>query len=338
MKEYLIGPGEEGIKLYKQLVKILDNAGSAFIYKMLRKKNITLNDKKATGSEHLIAGDVIKIYLSDETFRKFSSGVRPGKLGGLSDLEKKYNIKDMIVHEDDDILILNKPPGLLSQKAQARDVSINELCLDYLYRKGEITDASMKIFKPSVCNRLDRNTSGLMVFAKNYKAASLFAAALKDRTIYKYYLCIVKGRIDKEGVAAAYLEKDKKLNTVRISDVKTDGAGGIRTAYRPLAYNYEYSLLEVDLITGRSHQIRAQMAHLKHPLLGDSKYGDERLNVMLRSCYKINRQVLHAYKLVVPSYEDNDISGYAGTYLAPVPGDMEALIRELFDMDVKDIV
>ena len=337
MKEYLIGPSDEGIRLDKQLSKILDNAGNGFIYKMLRKKNITVNDKKATGNEHLKAGDMIRIYLSDETFEKFSSAGKAVRIAGVPDESSIIRINDIIIHEDNDILILNKPAGILSQKADASDFSINELCLSYLMKKGEITDESLKLFKPSVCNRLDRNTSGIIVFAKTYKAAALFASALKDRTIHKYYLCLVRGRIDKEDKSNAFLIKDEKSNTVKVTDEESKGASLISTAFRPLARNDEYTLLEVDLITGKSHQIRAQMAYLDHPLLGDYKYGDRHLNDMLKSRFKVSSQALHAYKLVIPSYDDNEISRFAGTYRAEPPENMKDLIMELLDIDIKDI-
>lgn len=337
MKEYLIGSSDEGIRLDKQLSKILDNAGNGFIYKMLRKKNITVNDKKASGSEHLKTGDVIKIYLSDETFEKFSTTGKADRIAKIRDEDINVRIKDIIIHEDDEILILNKPSGLLSQKADDGDLSINELCLDYLLNKGEITDESLKLFKPSVCNRLDRNTSGIILFAKTYKAAALFAAALKDRTIHKYYLCLVKGRIDKEGMMSAFLSKDEHSNKVKVSDEEGRGAARISTAFRPIAFNEEYTLLEVELITGKSHQIRAQMAYLGHPLIGDYKYGDRQLNDMLKSRFKVSSQALHAYKLMIPSYDDNGISRFAGTYRAEPPEDMKGLIRGLLDIDIRNI-
>ena len=338
MKEYLIGPSDEGIRLDKQLSKILDNAGNGFIYKMLRKKNITLNDKKAGGSEHLKAGDVIKIYLSDETFEKFSRGGKAEKIVRVGDEDNIIVIKDIIIHEDDDILILNKPSGLLSQKADVSDLSINELCLNYLLDKGELSDDSLNLFKPSICNRLDRNTSGIIVFAKTYKAAALFAGALKDRTIHKYYLCLVKGRIDKEGKSNAFLIKDEKSNKVKVSDEESDRAAGICTAFRPLAFTDEYTLLEVDLITGKSHQIRAQMAYLGHPLIGDYKYGDRKLNDYLKSRFKVSSQALHAYKIVIPEQENDGISMYSGTYIAQPPEDMQILISRLLHTDIKDIL
>ena len=338
MKEYRIGPQDEGIRLDKQLNKILDSAGTGFIYKMLRKKNITLNDKKALGSEHLKSGDIIKIFLADETFDKFSSGDKAGKLDDIKDAPGgDLSINDRIIYEDDDILIFDKPAGLLSQKAGAGDISVNELCLKYLKDKGEITNESLKLFKPSVCNRLDRNTSGLIIFAKTYKVAALFSSALKERTIHKFYLCIVKGRLDEEGRAAAYLKKDEKSNMVRLFDKPVDGASAIETVYRPLAATDGYTLLEVELITGKSHQIKAQMAHLGHPLIGDYKYGDRHLNDELKERFGTCSQALHAYKLVIPGDTDTDLSAYSGTYTAPPPKDMEELIKGLLDFDIRNI-
>lgn len=335
MKEYTIGAGEEGIRLDKQLLKILNTAGTGFIYKMLRKKNITLNDKKASGNEHLKAGDIIKVYLSDETFRKFSTD-KSLDLIAVNDNKENKSITDRIVYEDDDIILVNKPAGLLSQKARSEDISLNDLCLSYLIRKGEVNDASLKLFKPSICNRLDRNTSGLVIFAKNYKAAALFSTAIKDRTIRKYYLCPVKGRIDKESTVSAYLSKDEKSNKVSMSDVPLKGSSKVSTAYKPLRYNDKYTLLLVELITGKSHQIRAQMSYLGHPLIGDHKYGDKELNDKIKLCYGINSQALHAYKLIIPK-DSGELGKYAGTYKAGLPKDMEKLIKDLFNIDIREI-
>ena len=331
MKKFIIGPSEEGIRLDKQLKKILNNAGSGFVYKMLRKKNITLNNRKAEGNEHLKKGDVIKIFLSDETFDKFSadSYQKIGSRGSLYGSDPDFCHR--IIYEDSNILMYDKPVGILSQKADKDDISVNEICLSYLMDKGEISGESLRVFKPSVCNRLDRNTSGLIIFAKNYKAAALFSRALKDRLIHKYYLCMVKGRIDKEGEAGAYLVKDERTNRVSVSDKQKSDSSSVSIAYRPLKYNDDYSLLEVELITGKSHQIRAQMAHLDHPLLGDYKYGDRKLNDSLKERFDAGSQLLHSHKLVIPSGIDPDLEPYAGTYTAPVPKAVEDMVSGLFE-------
>lgn len=330
MKEYIIGPGEEGIRLDKQLFKILDNAGSGFIYKMLRKKNITLNDKKASGNEHLNRDDVIKIYLSDETFDKFTKATPR-----IEVLDASREIKDLIIYEDEGLIILNKPAGLLSQKAKAGDISINEMCLSYLVNKGELTDEKLKLFKPSVCNRLDRNTSGIIIFAKNHNMAAAVGNALSKRQIHKYYLSLVSGIVDKEDDVISYLSKDEGSNTVKIFDEAGDGRVKIHTAYRPLGNKDGVTLLEVDLITGKSHQIRAQMAALIHPLVGDLKYGDKSVNEIYKKKYGLKAQFLHAYKLSIPAGTEGPLSYLSGeVFIAPPSGIIKDIMDELFNPDI----
>ena len=333
MKEFPIGTNEEGIRLDKQLKKILNNASSGFIYKMLRKKNITLNDKKAAGDEHLKSGDIIKIYLSDETFDRFSARETGDD---IPDVSMAGDLSGLIIYEDDDVIFLNKPAGLLSQKASKDDISVNELCISYLKDKGELNDDKLKVFKPSVCNRLDRNTSGLIIFAKNYRTAAAFSRSLKERLIQKYYLCIVSGRIDKAGEGSAYLNKDERTNRVTVRDKGKENDHEIRTAYKPLYTNGEYSLLLIDLITGKPHQIRAQMAAMGHPLLGDYKYGNRKLNDAIKNKFGLKAQLLHAYRLVIPG-DNEDLKDLAGTYTAPPPDNMDKIISGLLKRDLKSL-
>ncbi len=320
MREFVISKDEQGVRLDKQLLKILNNSGSGFIYRMLRKKNITLNDARASGSERLKSGDVIKIYFSEDTFNRLSSKRVSEEIQGYSLPAKKYETEKLIIYEDDNFMILNKPSGLLSQKAGKDDFSLNELCIGYLMDKGLLSSESLLMFKPSVCNRLDRNTSGIVIFACNYAAARTINEALYQRTIHKYYLCIVKGAIKKEGSKKGFLIKDEKTNSVVI-DEKNGGEGRqIETAYRPLVYNNDNTLLEVELITGRSHQIRAQMASIGHPLLGDNKYGDKVLNRKYHDVLQGTSQLLHAYKLVIPEDAEGVLKEVAGTvFKAPLP-------------------
>ncbi len=320
MREFVISKDEQGVRLDKQLLKILNNSGSGFIYKMLRKKNITLNDARALGSERLKCGDVIRIYFSDDTFNRLSSPKVSEEIQGCCLPSGKYETEKLIIYEDGNFMILNKPSGLLSQKAGKDDFSLNELCIEYLIDKGVISSESLLMFKPSICNRLDRNTSGIVIFACNYAAARTINEALYQRTIHKYYLCIVKGTVKKEGSKKGFLIKDGKSNSVVIDE--RDGGEGrqIETAYRPLVYNDEHTLLEVELITGRSHQIRAQMASIGHPLLGDNKYGDKALNRKYHDVLRGTSQLLHAYKLVIPGDAEGVLKAVAGTvFKAPLP-------------------
>ena len=328
MKEFVITEKEQGIRLDKQLLKILNLAGTGFIYKMLRKKNITLNGKKAEGNERLVHGDVIRIYLSDETFDKFSAEKYPvinTEQGNKTDNDELPEISSMIVFEDERLLLINKPAGILSQKAAADDISVNELCLDHLIMKGELTSESIKIFKPSVCNRLDRNTSGLIIFGKDYRTATAVNAALKDRTIHKYYLCIAEGSMGSGGRHIGYLSKDKKTNKVKVYSEPSEGTVRIETYIKPLENTPEHTLAQIDLITGRSHQIRAQLAELGHPLLGDRKYGGRG-----NSGY-----FLHAYKLSIPRDTEGELKYLAGrTFTAEPPAGMGSIIRDLFKVDI----
>ena len=335
MKEFVISDKGQGIRLDKQLMKILNNAGSGFVYKMLRKKNITLNGHKAEGNEHLKAGDIIRIYLADDTFNKFSSDkLNEGNVKGQN--KKDFpDIGEITVYEDDKLLLLNKPAGILSQKAEAGDISINELCLDHLIKKNELTADRLKIFKPSVCNRLDRNTSGLIIFAKDYSMAAAVNTALKERTIHKYYLCIAEGRIAEEGRYTGYLTKDREKNRVNVSEAPVPGAAKIETVIRPIKVSQSYSLLEILLVTGRSHQIRAQLAKLGHPLLGDVKYGSTVKQSVYNKQEKRAFQQLHAYKLSIPGDMEGVLGYLAGRdFYAKVPDEMGAVIKKIFGVDI----
>lgn len=304
MKQINITKQEAGTSLVKVLNKYLKAAPDSFLYKMLRKKNITLNGKKATGKEKITEGDVIRIFLSDETYEKFSGEPQQLKreydsfsfLLMLAD-EKTYE-KLPVIYEDEDILVANKPKNLLSQKAKDTDVSANELFLAYLISKGELTRESYTVLKPSVANRLDRNTTGLLLFGKTMAGLQMLSKALKDRSLRKYYICLVKGRIDQSMDVEGYLYKDEVSNKVTITKEPKEGSFYIKTSYEPISSNGVITRLRVHLITGRSHQIRAHLAYLGHPILGDTKYGDNRLNRSLKQRYGIDSQLLHAHEMI----------------------------------------
>ncbi len=295
MRQLTVHKNDENQRLDKYLKKYLKEAPGSFIYKMLRKKNIVLNGKKADGTEKLNAGDEIKLFFAEETLDKFT--------GKTSD-EKKLSFprkKLEILYEDTDLLILNKPAGELSQKADAKDVSMNEYALGYLLESGAVTEESLNVYKPSICNRLDRNTSGILIVAKTYQAAREFGEALQKRTIRKYYRCIVKGQVKKAETIDGYLLKDEKTNKVQIFHQKTDNASEIHTAYCPLKTENGLTLLEVHLITGRTHQIRAHLSSIGHSILGDPKYGDKKL----AEKYHVKYQLLHACRLELDGFSGN---------------------------------
>ena len=302
MKQIIAGKNEDGQRLDRVLTRLLPNAGKGFIFKMLRKKNIVLNGKKAEGSERLTLGDEIKLFFSDETYEIMTSGSK----SDLSLLSEDSIIRKLIVYEDDDVIILNKPKGVLSQKAAESDISLNEMLISYMLEKGEIDEEQLKTFRPSMCNRLDRNTSGLICGGKTLKGLWGLSEMFRSRELGKYYLCIVKGRVEKQEHIEGYLEKDEKTNKVSLysKDIifEKDNRQGspIATEYRPIAYGDGCTLLEVKLLTGKTHQIRAHLASVGHPIAGDVKYGDERFNRTVRDKHKVKSQMLFAYRMVFP--------------------------------------
>ena len=303
MKLITVHKQEEGQRLVKLLGAYLKEAPNSFFYKMLRKKNITLNGKKADGTEKLKCGDEIRLFLSDETYEKFAGKVQPK--------EKFPTAKLNIVYEDSNVIFINKPAGMLSQKSVPSDVSLNEYLLGYLEKSGQWKQEESKAFRPSVCNRLDRNTSGMVICGKSMAGLQQMAALLKDRSLHKYYLCLVKGVMTESQHLEGYLLKDENSNQVKIFQKETEGAAHIITEYEPLYTEGETTLLKVTLVTGKSHQIRAHLSSIGHPIIGDPKYGDRKVNAFFRETHGIKNQMLHAWKLTFPELPEplDNLSG-----------------------------
>lgn len=308
MREFTITPNEANQRFDKYLKKLLCNAPGSFIYKMLRKKNIVLNGKKADGTEKLNAGDGVKLFLSDETFEKMSGSEKTSsefqEFMQLSNRLKQGKPELKVVYEDAHVIMIDKPSGMLSQKADSSDVSANEYILAYLIGKGELTEEMFRTFRPSVCNRLDRNTSGLLIAGKTLEGLQKMAEALKHRSLQKYYRCIVAGEVHEEYHLKGYLKKDSAANQVTIKkecpEDEKDDYLPIETEYRPVQILNGYTELEVHLITGRSHQIRAHLASVGHPIVGDIKYGKKSVNDRFRREAGVTSQLLHAYRMVFP--------------------------------------
>lgn len=320
MKSVIVNSNEAGQRLDKLLGKYLNLAGKGFLYKMMRKKNITLNGKKCDGSEKLSEGDEIRLFLSDETIEKFSQ-VR---------VQKVRKTKLDLVYEDSHILLINKPSGMFSQKAKDTDESLVEYVIAYLMETGQLTVEQLRSFHPSVCNRLDRNTSGLVAAGKSLAGLQMLSALFQDRSLHKDYLCAVEGIMDHPRTIDGYLLKNEKTNQVSITKKQVPDSVPILTRYEPLGQASGCTLLKVRLITGRTHQIRAHLASIGHPLAGDYKYGREELNARMKKQFGIHSQMLHSWKMEFPVMEEPFAYLSGRTFTAPVPdtfrrvfGDME---------------
>lgn len=298
MQTVLVPSGQAGQRLDKFLNRHLHSAGMGFIYKMLRKKNITLNGKKAEGKELLQAGDRVCFFFSEETYRKFTQA----ETVPLTPYQKAYEtLKGIrILYEDRDVLLLDKPSGLLSQKAGKSDLSANEWMIGYLLNKGELTKEKLSVFHPSVCNRLDRNTSGILLCGKNLAGSRVLNRLIKARTVHKFYQLFVKGELTKPGLLEGTLLKDSIHNKVSLNASDAQEGSYIKTGYTPIAWNERLTFLEAELFTGKTHQIRAHLAGIGHPLAGDYKYGDAVFNQYFREKYKVKDQLLHAVRIEFP--------------------------------------
>lgn len=326
MREIVIEKNEAGQRLDKFLAKYMNEASKSFFYKMMRKKNITLNGKKCEGNEKLAEGDVVKLFLAEDTIEKFSS-VQVQEV-------KKVDLD--ILYEDDEIILVNKPAGMLSQKAKETDESLVEYLIDYLLGSGKLTESGLRAFRPSVCNRLDRNTSGIVAAGKSLAGLQMLSGVFKDRSIHKYYQCLVSGEIRDVKTVDGWLLKDEKKNQVRIlTDVEAKRFGGrggdeepkrIQTKYEPIATDGRFTLLKVTLLTGRSHQIRAHLASLGHPIVGDSKYGGvSKVNPSGRT---VKYQLLHSYRLEFPKLAEPFAYLSGRVFEAPLPGYFGSVLKE----------
>ena len=318
MREIVIRENESGQRLDKFLAKYMALAPKSFFYKMMRKKNITLNGKKAQGKEQLKQGDVVKLFLSDETVEKF----RPK--------QTVYARKELdILYEDRHTLFVNKPAGMLSQKAKPSDQSLVEYLTAYLLESRQLTEEELRTFHPTVCNRLDRNTSGIVAAGKTLAALQTLSAMFRERSVRKYYLCLVYGVVSGEKKIRAFLTKDGRTNRVTVerkkgtpnsgADISDGKESFIETEYRALRTDGEVTLMEVHLITGKTHQNRAHLAAEGYPIIGDYKYGNRDVNDIFRRKYGLTSQLLHSYRLCFPECE-GELAELSGKEIkAPVP-------------------
>lgn len=335
MKEFIIGDNQSGQRFDKYLAKLMKNGSKSFFYKMLRKKNITLNGKKAAGNEILQKGDCVKLFFSDETFEKFQGAAKTEQ---LLEKVKPENFPDgmQILYEDENVLLVSKPAGILSQPADDGSLSLVEYITGYLLKNGVIDRESLKTFHPSVCNRLDRNTSGIVAAGKSLAGLQKLSEMFRDRTLHKYYLCLVKGVLTEEKHLKGFLYKNKKDNKVILLSEQEGDALPIETKYVPLKTNGKLTLLQVELITGRPHQIRAHLSSTGHPIVGDPKYGEPSLNRRYQQKYGLKHQLLHAYRLVIPENVGESLNLCGQEFTAPLPELFRTILEDEHLEEIKN--
>jgi len=286
LKRCVIEQNDAGQRLDKYLTKRFPNLPQSLLYKSIRTKNIKINRKRADISTRLNVGDVVDVYVSDAYLDR-----GPTHYDFLS-ASKQLDI----LYEDDDVLLLNKKVGLLSHPDDREYVdTLITRVKRYLYEKGAYDPQEESSFTPALVNRIDRNTAGIVIAAKSAEALRILNQKLKDREISKRYLCVVHGVMEQDhALLQGWLEKNESKNIVRIYQTRpSPAAKEIRTAYRVLKTNGKLSLLEIELLTGRTHQIRAHLASIGHPLLGDGKYGTNALNKQSG----LKKQCLCSYRL-----------------------------------------
>lgn len=324
MRQITIQPNESGQRFDKFLAKYMNTAPKSFLYKMLRKKNITLNGKKAEGAEKLKTGDEVRLFLAEETIEKFR---REKEATPQTAVAAVIPSPDILL-ETEHVCLMNKPWGVLSQKAEDADISMNEILINYMLTSGQITKEQLQTFRPSVCNRLDRNTTGIIIGGKTLYGLQKMSGLLKARHVRKFYRCIVAGEVRRKIRLEGYLVKDAETNQVTIQRGASSEGSFIRTEYEVLASNGRYSLLEVELITGRTHQIRAHLASIGHPVVGDAKYGSRQVNDDVRRKYKLKHLLLHSYRVEFPQLGEeceglSELSGKKVT--APLPAGFQKI-------------
>lgn len=289
MTEIKIRENEAEQRIDRFVKKYLADAPLGLIYKYLRKKKIKVNGKKVAQNYRLQVDDIVQ----------FDASIRLDEFTETQEYSY-YTQEFAIVYEDEHLLVVNKPAGLLTHKDRAESQNtLNSQVISYLIKKSDFSPAEEVTFKPGPSNRLDRNTSGLVLFAKDYQSQQALNEMIKTRMVDKYYLALVLGQVQQDSELRGYLYKDQQTNLVKIYNESIEGSWPIHTCYRVLAKHAKFTLLEVRLITGKTHQIRAHLASIGHPIVGDPKYGSKQVDNLLKSIgINLTRQFLHAYRII----------------------------------------
>lgn len=316
----MVGINDHEQRADRFLNKYFPEANRSFLQKMIRKKRIKLNNSRINPEDIINAGDIFQVYFSDETIDKFR-GVKSEANSAAIDISENSDID--IIYEDENIILINKPVGLLSHSAEGNSDKndIVSSMVSYLYKKGDYKPEEETTFSPSICNRLDRNTSGLLIGAKNYEALKSINEAIRNRKVRRFYKTVVKGKIDEKLELKSGFSKSDSENIVYVTDDIDSSDKEIVTFVNPLNALEDYTAVEIELITGRTHQIRAHLAHIGHPLIGDRKYGDKKVNEEFDRKFGLKSQLLHAYKLI--------FDGFSGR--------MSYLNGKIFINDEKDV-
>lgn len=319
--EFIAGKNEANSRIDKILKRMLNAAPSSFIYKMFRNKDVKVNGKKVKFDYILKEGDEVSIYLKDELYQKFRTG---------EDSFKKVKFDIPIIYEDENILIVNKPRGILVHGDEnEKSNTLQNKFLNYLYSKGEFDPKNTTNFTPGPVHRLDRNTSGICILAKNLAASKELLTLFRERDeIRKTYLALVCGQTPAEGRIDLPLIKNPETNQVSVGKIEKGAKTAITIYQRKKCYS-DCSLVEVELLTGRTHQIRAHFQAIHHPIVGDSKYGDFEMNKIFYDLYRFKDQFLHAY-----SFEFLNIEGMLSylsnrKFIAPLPSKEKDILDSL---------
>ncbi len=298
MRTLIIKQNDAGQRLDKFLTKTLKTLPVSLMYKQIRTKKIKVNRKRTEPNYILNTGDTVELFIADEFFEKTKSDFY------LSQCKPDIDI----VYEDKNILLVDKKPGVIvhSDDKEETNTLINRI-KTYLYQKGEYLPENENSFSPSLCNRIDRNTGGIVIAAKNVDSLRIINQKIKNREISKKYLLAAHGYFEKkQGIFKNYLIKDSKTNTVKIYDNHIKNSKAAETKHRVIEEKNGLSLIEAELLTGRTHQIRAQFSYSGHPLLGDGKYGINKED--RKSGYKC--QALYSYKITFDFTSDSGILDY----------------------------